>query len=304
MTMPSANTQNIAAELESRLRLWSELKLVPTFPRVPGNLLRSRNIHRGQHGIFRDLGRTRALTDDGCGVAVGLRSSGGTYPDEHDTEGITYAFPATRRGRRDLAEIASLEACLAMNLPVFVVLNSKDSRDPVVRLGWFEGIDSKCSWALIAFADAQERKTLGTGDEIEFTLQGAGSRALTTANRKHRHWRFKFDVFRRYGPQCAVCEVKVPELLDAAHLCPVADDGADDPRNGLVLCTSHHRAFDLCLIAVDPTTLIITSTGVYSLSELGVTRSRLEADRPAPHETALSWAWARIKNQRQRQRGA
>ena len=41
-------------------------------------------------------------------------------------------------------------------------------------------------------------------------------------------------------------------LLDAAHLRPYADKGSDDPRNGLVLCATHHRAFDKRLFGFIP----------------------------------------------------
>jgi predicted restriction endonuclease len=44
-------------------------------------------------------------------------------------------------------------------------------------------------------------------------------------------------------------------LLDAAHVRAYRDKGSDDPRNGLVLCATHHRAFDKKLFAIDPSTL-------------------------------------------------
>jgi len=60
--------------------------------------------------------------------------------------------------------------------------------------------------------------------------------------------RFKFQVFERYGSRCAVCDISAPQLLDAAHLRPKKEHGSDDPRNGLVLCASHHRALDAGLL--------------------------------------------------------
>jgi hypothetical protein len=45
------------------------------------------------------------------------------------------------------------------------------------------------------------------------------------------------------GWKCAVCGMRIVQLLDAAHIRGVAEGGSDDPRNGLMLCVNHHRAF-------------------------------------------------------------
>ncbi|WP_244531481.1 HNH endonuclease [Halogranum amylolyticum] len=40
-----------------------------------------------------------------------------------------------------------------------------------------------------------------------------------------------------------------PEV-EAAHIYPRSENGADDPRNGLALCKLHHWAFDSGWLAV------------------------------------------------------
>ena len=45
---------------------------------------------------------------------------------------------------------------------------------------------------------------------------------------------------------------ETPDLLQAAHLVPVSRRGSFDPRNGLVLCYTHHRALGVGLFAIDP----------------------------------------------------
>ena len=43
------------------------------------------------------------------------------------------------------------------------------------------------------------------------------------------------------------------QLVEGAHVYPVqAGDAPDLVRNGIALCSNHHRAFDLHLIWVDP----------------------------------------------------
>ena len=51
-------------------------------------------------------------------------------------------------------------------------------------------------------------------------------------------------------------------LLDAAHLYPISKKGTDDPRNALVLCALHHRAFDRGLILIDPDSLVVSVSGI------------------------------------------
>jgi putative restriction endonuclease len=55
-------------------------------------------------------------------------------------------------------------------------------------------------------------------------------------------------------------------VLDAIHLAEKAAKGVDHPENGLVLCATHHRAFDRGLFAIEPATLrIVTRDGVRDL---------------------------------------
>lgn len=108
--------------------------------------------------------------------------------------------------------------------------------------------------------------------------------------------RFKFRVLKRYGPQCSVCEIKIKELLDAAHIIPKRDMGTDDPRNGLVLCANHHRAFDEYLFVVDPETLALQFRPKGPGPEaLGVTKLNLQGMEAKPQQEALEWRWRQRK---------
>ena len=70
--------------------------------------------------------------------------------------------------------------------------------------------------------------------------------------------------------------------------------GPDDPRNGLVFCATHHRAFDAALFAIEPGTLtIVCRTRGPDAARLGITRRTLGHLDARPHEDALRWAWAR-----------
>jgi putative restriction endonuclease len=65
--------------------------------------------------------------------------------------------------------------------------------------------------------------------------------------------RFRWLVIPAYREQCAICRLKEIRLLDAAHI--VGDpepSGTPEIRNGLALCSIHHRAFDQDLVGISP----------------------------------------------------
>ncbi len=64
---------------------------------------------------------------------------------------------------------------------------------------------------------------------------------------------FRERVLRAYREQCALCRLRHPELLEAAHITPDTDLTSDPVvSNGLSLCRLHHGAFDHLLIGIRP----------------------------------------------------
>jgi putative restriction endonuclease len=64
---------------------------------------------------------------------------------------------------------------------------------------------------------------------------------------------FRARVMHAYRTTCAVCELKHPDLLDAAHIIPDAwEDGFARVTNGLALCKIHHAAYDRDLLGITP----------------------------------------------------
>ena len=77
--------------------------------------------------------------------------------------------------------------------------------------------------------------------------------------------RYLFNLLDRLGTKrCALCECEIPELIQGAHIWPVADikrqpltleqklSYATDGHNGLWLCENHHKMFDENLIRILP----------------------------------------------------
>lgn len=63
---------------------------------------------------------------------------------------------------------------------------------------------------------------------------------------------FRDRVLIAYGAQCALCRLRHPELLDAAHIRSDADHGEPIVPNGIAMCAIHHRAFDWNVLGVRP----------------------------------------------------
>ena len=74
---------------------------------------------------------------------------------------------------------------------------------------------------------------------------------LSQIARKYRAYDFRRRVLGAYEHRCAACGVQL-ELIDAAHIVPVADPvSTDDTTNGIALCKIHHAAMDRNLISFD-----------------------------------------------------
>lgn len=76
-------------------------------------------------------------------------------------------------------------------------------------------------------------------------------KVIATIVRRYRAADFRKRVLGAYEHKCAMCGIQL-ELIDAAHILPVAsDESTDQTNNGVALCKLHHAAFDRNLISFD-----------------------------------------------------
>lgn len=263
-------------------------------PIEPGTV-RDFGAYGGGQGIWMDSARTRLLEDRG--ITVGVLHTGLHYPDDLTEEGVLYHYPHTNRSPgRDQAEIAATKAAAEHRVPVFVISHPvRNASRRHVHLGWVEGWDDDSEMFLITFTEAAPTELLDAdhSEKQEFRLTGNRShRASRNVRVRPGQSRFKFRVFQRYGARCPLSGVTVPEMLDAAHLVPDAQDGTDDPRNGLPLNAALHRAFDAHLFTIDPDTLkVVTKPHGPTLDDLGITTPHLQDLPHLPHREALQWRY-------------
>jgi putative restriction endonuclease len=288
----------VEQEREHRRGMWQSLLAsggpYGMLPRV----LRDLRVYGGAQGIWVDKARTSSLTDSGTGVTVGLLHTGTAYADELSGTDVLYHYPSTNRpAGRDLSEVDATKSAGRLGLPIFVITHSSLSsgkRD--VYLEWVEDWDDSSKLFLITFGAVQPPQSFIEPEKEEpFELVEKGKKtSIKQVQTRPGQQRFKFRVLKRYGPQCAVCNINVPEVLDAAHLRSKEKQGSDDPRNGLLLCAVHHRAFDAGLFAIEPSSLKIRCRASGPDPDaLRIEYTTLDHLPQKPHSHALEWVWSR-----------
>lgn len=75
---------------------------------------------------------------------------------------------------------------------------------------------------------------------------------VLTRQRLHQE-KFRANVLSAYKERCAVCRLRYPRLLDAAHI--IEDrlpEGIPTVPNGISLCKLHHAAYDSEIVGISP----------------------------------------------------
>jgi putative restriction endonuclease len=78
---------------------------------------------------------------------------------------------------------------------------------------------------------------------------------------------FRHLVIAAYERQCALCRLRHPELLDAAHIKEDADGGQPVVTNGIAMCAIHHRAFDALVLGVTPKYVVEVRSDILTESD-------------------------------------
>lgn len=280
-------------ELRRRMAMWEALQASGGSSGVAKSRVRELGIYGGAQGIWVDKERTEAVTPQGTGATVGLLHTGRTYADDLSVDGVLYHYPVTERpASRDRNEILATKVTRELGLPVFVIAG-EPLRD--VHLAWVERWDDEAKVFLVTFGDSPPRRAMRNLDApASFELLENRARAKVSVTARTGQSRFKFETLKGYGPRCAVCDQDALAVLDAAHLCPYESGGTDDPRNGLILCATHHRALDAGLFAIEPGSLKLRfTTGGPNAQDLRITRPSIAHLRKQPHVEALTWLWRR-----------
>lgn len=238
-------------------------------------------------GIWLDNTRTRAANlspDHAFSVLLTENYNEGVI----DGNEFLYAYPRQTAKASDVA-ISGMKASLRNNVPIFFIdgLWQKYS----VRIAWVLDFNDDARLFLLGFTPPSGASRPGDIDDTTPYPLSSPQRQRISSGRMARtgQARFAFDTLLRYGTRCAFCDIDAPQVLTAAHIRPVAKRGPDDARNGLVLCASHHMAFDKGLIRIDPDTLAVRVALEVGVHRLSVTRQDLNHLQRQPTTIELRW---------------
>jgi len=251
-------TSAVELEISRRLDAWNLLQKSPTWPLVTAQEVRDLGLYGGASGVWVDKERTNAVAPEG--VAVGLLHTGRHYDDDVDETGILYHYPTTERpASRDANEIQAIKNAKAFGIPIFVIRNLGSSKK--VELAWLNDFDDTLRICVLTFHGIMPEMNKFVLKENELphdpVLFGPRKTTKSEVERAERDPLFKFNILKRFEGRCLITSLDVTEMLDAAHIIPVASGGTEDPNNGLLLAASVHRALDAGLWAIHPKTLKI-----------------------------------------------
>jgi putative restriction endonuclease len=279
----------VEAERERRLHLWHQIAQEQDLNSIEPQRLRDLGIYGGAQGIWVDKLHTANSETGPDGVTVGILHTGRHYEDDLSDDGVIYHYPKTSRPpARDAAEVQATKNAMNHELPVFVVLPGKETRARrSLKLGWVSDFDDENRQFLVLFAEELPKYSPAKGADEPFTLMGTPNKKAAIVMARSGQQRFRFQVMAQYGSKCAVCDIRYPALLKAAHICAVAQQGSDDWRNGIPPCATHHDAFDDHLLCIHPGSKAIECKPGITRGEIGLRENTLKKPSRMPHTKKL-----------------
>ena len=95
------------------------------------------------------------------------------------------------------------------------------------------------------------------------------------SNRGYQQVVFRKALLKAYSFKCTICRTAVIDVLEAAHIEPWSECDASkriDPRNGILLCSNHHKLFDKEKVKFNEDGRIIFSDDVISSCDCDFTQ--------------------------------
>jgi putative restriction endonuclease len=195
-----------------------------------------------QKGIYRSAAQAGP-------AALSIQTSAKSpYDDEIVEDGFIYAY---RAGDVNQPDNRALRGAYELQVPIVYFIGT--------RPGWYKPVfpcyvrsDDPVARSVVVTPGT----FVGPVDEPAPTpLENPIDRRYAVRQTRVRlhQARFRGRVVPAYSSQCAICTLKEIRLLDAAHIVGDLESGGEPTvRNGLSLCSIHHRAFDQSLVGVSP----------------------------------------------------
>jgi putative restriction endonuclease len=187
----------------------------------------------------------RARAQRGPAALSVMTSASNPYGDGDTDDGFAYAY---RAGDPAQPDNRALREAAASQVPIVYFFGT--------RPGAFQPIYP----CYVHADDPVERRvylspgtTTQTGDRSPIVDAIERRYVVREARIRLHQARFRGIVLNAYRDRCAICRLRESRLLDASHILADRDpEGVAAVRNGLALCTIHHRAYDHDLVGISP----------------------------------------------------
>lgn len=70
-------------------------------------------------------------------------------------------------------------------------------------------------------------------------------------NQRKNQSKFKLNLLKKYNSQCLISKIKIPELIEAAHIYPHSKSGQNNIANGILLRSDLHILFDYGFLSIN-----------------------------------------------------
>jgi hypothetical protein len=175
------------------------------------------------------------------GVALGAISEPGTNP------ALLKLADGVRFHAELRAALATPEGRAAVRSAIYMLLEA-DARPDCLALLASHDKDKPAVDAGVLLLTQGERGAFSLDDPNAMTVR-------TLSEHVVRDRALRLAVLSAYNQSCALCCSRIVwnnlVEVEAAHIKPRSLRGADDPRNALALCRTHHWAFDLGLWTIE-----------------------------------------------------
>lgn len=195
-----------------------------------------------QKGIFRAAAQTGP-------AALAIQTSWKSpYGDTETESGYRYAY---RAGPIDQPDNRALRAAFTLRVPIVHFVATRPNYYKPLYPCFVTEDDPADRWVLVSpgriVGPLDEQEPVIVEDPLERQYVFRETRV-----RVHQA-RFRGRVIPAYRNLCAICRLKEPRLLDAAHIVSdVQVHGGPVISNGVSLCSIHHRAFDEEFVGISP----------------------------------------------------
>jgi putative restriction endonuclease len=192
----------------------------------------------------------------GMPAALTMRTTFSERPQDRpyeDIEGDDGYYRYKWRGTdAEAADNRALRLAMKEGRPLAWFVGVAPARFTAVYPVWLVGEEPAATQFVMAF-DATMRDDW-SADQLPHPADLALRRqyAQATVRRRLHQPVFRQRVLVAYESRCALCRLRHPELLDAAHIKEDSEGGEPVVPNGVAMCAIHHRAFDSDVIGVRP----------------------------------------------------